>query len=260
VPDPALSDIAAIVAEAGQLALNAVERGFNHWEKVPGQPLSDVDLAVNDLLRRKLTDLLPTAGWLSEESADDAERLWCERVWIVDPIDGTRDFVRGRRGWSISVALVERGEPWLAVLEAPALGLVYSAERGAGTRLNGVRTIASTRSALMGARVPADELPQLDHDLTAVTKPNSIALRIAMVATNHADLVASVRWGYEWDLAAAALIAEEAGAKVTDALGSRLRFNSPDGAAFGVLASAPGIHDAALERLSERAQHAHRQK
>lgn len=256
MPDPLLIAIADIVAEAGRLAVRASERGFKHWEKEPGQPLSDVDLAVNDMLRHRLTNLVPEAGWLSEESVDDVDRLDRDLVWIIDPIDGTRDFVRGRRGWSISVGLVRHRRPWLAVLDAPALGLVYRAEAGKGTQLNGVPTQASQRTEFPGSRVPADDLPRIDDDLVAVTKPNSIALRIAMVATNHADLVASIRWGHEWDLAAAALIASEAGATVTDALGEPLRFNSPDAAAFGVLASAPGIHQAALERLTERAKSA----
>jgi myo-inositol-1(or 4)-monophosphatase len=92
-----------------------------------------------------------------------------------------------------------------------------------------------------------------DADLIAVPKPNSIALRIALVAAGEADLVATLRWGFEWDIAAAALIAGEAGAIVTGALGQPLAFNTASGEAFGVLASAPGIHAAAVERLRARA-------
>jgi myo-inositol-1(or 4)-monophosphatase len=106
---------------------------------------------------------------------------------------------------------------------------------------------------LSGARVPAELLPKADADLTMVFKPNSIALRMAMVASAEADLLAALRWGHEWDIAAAALIAQEAGATVTDARGQTLRFNSTKGEMFGVLATAPGIHAAALERLAERA-------
>ena len=104
--------------------------------------------------------------------------------------------------------------------------------------------------------MPSDALPKADRDLVAVAKPNSIALRIAKVAAGEADLCASLRWGNEWDIAAAALIAEEAGATVTDALGAKLRFNTPTGEAFGVLATAPGIHAAAVERLRARAERA----
>ena len=87
-----------------------------------------------------------------------------------------------------------------------------------------------------------------------VTKPNSIALRVAMVAADDADLLATVRWGWEWDVAAAALIAREAGAAVTDAFGRPLNYNKRDPRAFGVLVSAPAIHDAAVERLADRAK------
>jgi myo-inositol-1(or 4)-monophosphatase len=107
---------------------------------------------------------------------------------------------------------------------------------------------------MAGARVPADALPRVDSDLVLVEKPNSIALRIAMVAAGEADLVASIRWGHEWDIAAAALIAQEAGATVTDARGAPLRYNSTEGGALGVLAAAPGIHAAAVERLRRRAE------
>ena len=105
-----------------------------------------------------------------------------------------------------------------------------------------------------GARVPADQLPQMDGDLIAVAKPNSIALRIAMVAAGEADLVATLRWGFEWDIAAAALIAAEAGATVTGVLGQPFAFNTHSGEAFGVLVATPGIHAAAVERLRERAE------
>jgi myo-inositol-1(or 4)-monophosphatase len=101
--------------------------------------------------------------------------------------------------------------------------------------------------------VPTDSLPPEDRDLTPVEKPNSIALRVAMVADARADLVATLRWGYEWDVAAAALIAREAGAAVSDAFGHPLAYNKRDPRAFGLLVSAPAIHAAAVERLAERA-------
>ena len=106
---------------------------------------------------------------------------------------------------------------------------------------------------MAGARVPADHLHPVDADLTLVDKPNSIALRIAMVAANEADLVATLRWGWEWDIGAAALIAREAGAAVTDAFGQPLNYNKRDPRAFGVLVTSPAIHGDAVERLAERA-------
>jgi myo-inositol-1(or 4)-monophosphatase len=141
----------------------------------------------------------------------------------------------------------------IGVLDAPVRGEHWQAVKDEGAMLNGRILTASDRTELAGARVPADDLPQVDRLLTMVHKPNSIALRIAMVASGDADLLATFRWGNEWDIAAATLIAREAGAKVTDALGRKLRFNTPAGEAFGVLATAPGIHQATTEHLRERA-------
>lgn len=224
------------------------------WEKSPGSLVCEADLEVDAFLRRELGALLPAAGWLSEETADSPERLGKGLTWLVDPIDGTRDFIRGRKGWAVSVALISAGRPLIGSLVAPARDEVWSAVAGKGAWLNGERLQASTRNTFPGARVPVHDLPKEDQDLIAVEQPNSIALRVAMVADDRADLVATVRWGYEWDIAAAALIAREAGAAVTDAFGGALAYNKRDPRAFGLLVSAPGIHGAAVERLRERAE------
>ncbi len=229
---------------------------FRRWEKAPDHPVCEVDIEADALLRKRLSAIDPEAGWLSEETADSAERLTRVRVWVVDPIDGTRDYLRGRPGWAVSIALVEGGRPLIGVLDAPARGEHWRAGAGLGATRNGEPIHVSGRSTIEGARVPADVLPRSDGDLVPVFKPNSIALRIAMVAAGEADLLATLRWGHEWDIAAAALIAQEAGATVTDALGHPLRYNSTRGEAFGVLATTPGIHALAVERLRSRAEKA----
>ena len=245
-----------ICQEAGQIALRQWP-GHGHelesWEKVPGSPVCAADLAVDAFLRRELCALLPAAGWLSEESVDHPERLARGLCWLVDPIDGTRDYIAGRPGWSVSVALVSAGKPLIGLLVAPARDENWTATAGQGAWLNGRRLAASTRADLPGARVPSESLPPEDQDLTMVERPNSIALRIAMVADDRADLVATLRWGFEWDVAAAALIAREAGAAVSDAFGQPLTYNKRDPRAFGVLVTAPAIHRAAVDRLAERA-------
>lgn len=246
----------AILAEAGRIALGQWP-GMGHapetWHKADESPVCAADLAVNAYLHDALRHLLPSAGWLSEETADRPERVDDGLIWLVDPIDGTRDFLRGRPGWAISVALVSANRPLIAGLNAPARGEYWTAQAGQGSFRNGDRLRASLRDRLPGARTPADSLPMEDKDLTCVERPNSIALRIAMVAADEADLVASLRWGYEWDIGAAGLIAREAGAVVTDAHGGPLAFNKRDPRAFGVLVSAPGIHADAVERIRERA-------
>ena len=246
--------VAGVVREAAAMAMARWRTDFARTEKSDGSPVCEVDLDVDRMLHARLGALLPDAGWLSEETADSAERLSARWVWVVDPIDGTRDYIRGRAGWCVSVALVENGRVVIAVLDAPARGEVWRAVAGSGATLNGAVLHAGERDEITGARVPADVLPKVDRDLVAVEKPNSIALRMAMVAADRADLVATMRWGNEWDIAAAALVAEEAGASVTDALGAPLLFNKPDPHAFGVLTSTGGIHAAAVARLAGRAR------
>ena len=248
-----LERVSKIVEEAGRIAAVRSGESYQRWEKVPGHPVCDVDLEVDSFLREHLTALDPSAGWLSEETADLSDRIERSRLWVVDPIDGTKDYLAGRSGWAVSVALVEERTPLIGVLAAPARGEHWTAEKGRGARRNGAAICVSDRNELPGARVPTDRLPPVDADLVAVDKPNSIALRIAMVAAGEADLVATLRWGFEWDIAAAALIASEAGATVSGALGQPLAFNTASGEAFGVLVAAPGIHAAAVERLRERA-------
>ncbi len=246
----------SIVAEAGRIALG-MWPGAGHqvktWDKAPGNPVCDADMAVDAFLKRELGTLLPAAAWLSEETADEPSRLASDLVWLVDPVDGTRDFLRGRAGWAVSVALLRGGRPLLGVLQAPARWELWEAEAGQGAFRNGVRLTASQRTSFSGARVPADTLPKSDADLITVPRPNSIALRIAMVAADEADLCATLRWGYEWDIGAATLIAREAGAAVSDAFGNALAYNKRDPRAFGLLVSAPAIHAAAVERLADRA-------
>lgn len=244
--------VAAVAREAGQMALARWRTDFARWEKEPGSPVCEVDLDVDRMLHARLGALLPEAGWLSEETADHPARLARRRVWVVDPIDGTRDYIRGRTGWCVSIALIEDGQPVLGVLDAPARGEVWRAAAGEAATLNGAAVRAGARDVLAGARVPVDALPKVDRDLTAVEKPNSIALRVAMVAADQADLVATLRWGNEWDIAAAVLVAEAAGAAVSDALGAPLVFNKADPRAYGVLVSTAGIHDAAVARLAGR--------
>lgn len=259
MPEHALNRDAVIAAtqEAAALAFASWRDGAvpdtKVWEKSKGNPVSDIDMAVDGLLKTRLADILPEAAWLSEETVDDPARLGARLLWLVDPIDGTRDYVRGRTGWCVSVALIADGYPVFAVMAAPAQDKLWVAATGEGVRCNGDRLVGSTREDFIGSRVPADDLPKIDRDLVAVTKPNSIAMRMTMVACDRADLVASLRWGNEWDVAAAHLVVQEAGAVVSDALGRPIVYNKREPLDFGLICCAPGIHVAAVERLAERA-------
>jgi myo-inositol-1(or 4)-monophosphatase len=259
VPERALDRDAVVAAtqEAAALAFRSWRDGAvpdtKVWEKSTNNPVSDIDMEVDALLTARLRGILPEAAWLSEETVDDASRLDARLLWLVDPIDGTRDYVCGRSGWCVSVALVADGQPVFAVMAAPAQAKLWVAGAGEGVTCNGERLSGSSRQDFTGARVPAIELPKIDRDLVAVEQPNSIAMRMTMVACDRADLVATLRWGNEWDVAAAHLVAQEAGAVVSNALGKPIAYNKREPLDFGLICCAPGIHKAAVERLAERA-------
>jgi myo-inositol-1(or 4)-monophosphatase len=256
IPAEAIISAAREVGDAALGQWRHLRGGGNldQWSKADASLVCEVDIETDRRLKAMLGAIDPEAGWLSEETADDAARLARRRIWCVDPIDGTRDFLRGRPGWAVSIALVSDGLPIFGVLYAPARDELWVAQTGGGASMNGATIASGSRTMLAGARVPAASLPRVDSDLMPVHQPNSIALRMAMVAKDDADLVATLRWGFEWDIAAATLIAQEAGAIVTDAFGSPLAFNTPRAQSFGVVVAVPGIHAAAVDRLADRAR------
>ncbi len=245
--------VVAIAKAGGILAMQQWELGKKAdktWEKSPGQIVSDADIAVDNFLRAELEKLVPEAGWLSEETHIDHSGAGDELTWVVDPIDGTKDFVKGKTGWCVSVALVQNEAPVFGVLEAPAMQETWIAKAGQRSELNGRALHASQRSEYAGARIPAEELPP-ELNMTAVDKPNSIALRMAMVADDRADVVASTRWGHEWDIAASHLIAAQAGGIVSSAIGEKLMYNGTHGKALGVICCSKNLHAQAVQRISQ---------
>ena len=257
--DLALADLALIVRvarAAGELAMHHAARGVTQWEKSPGHPVCDADIAVDEFLKAELLGARPDYGWLSEETADAPDRLACRRVWVVDPIDGTRDFLRGRSGWAVSVALVEDGVVVLGALAAPARGQLFTAAIGSGATVDGQPLRVTGREVLAGLSMPADGhglaasfWPE-PWDAVAVEKPNSLALRIAKVAAGEADAFIEGRTIAEWDVAAAALILSEAGGQVTDRAGAPLRFNQPEPVVRGLVAATPALHGEVARRLN----------
>lgn len=239
---------------AGELALRHFHGPEDWWDKTPDNPVSRADLEVDAYLKARLAVARPEDGWLSEETADTPERLTRSRVWIVDPIDGTRDFVRARTGWAVSIALIENGLPIVAALSAPARGQLFVAAKGRGAQLNGKRLYLAPDSDTI--RLPIDA-----QNLTAafwpapwpggllVEKPNSLALRMAKLAANEADVWLEGRTINEWDVAASALIVSEAGGTVTDRHGQPLNFNKPDPTIQGIAAASPGRHPLTLHYL-----------
>jgi len=244
-----------VTRAAGELALRHFHAKSEWWDKAPGNPVGIADLECDAYLKERLLRARPDDGWLSEETVDTEHRLDKRRIWIVDSIDGTRDFIRGRTGWAVSVALAVDGVVTVAVLAAPARAQLFVASQGRGARCNGVRLRVSGLAGLDGVRLPMDPA-NIDAKFwpspwpgSVVEKPNSLALRIAKVAAGEADAWVEGRSVAEWDVAAAALILTEAGGTITDRSGSPLAFNQPDPAVHGLAVATPAIHAEVRERL-----------
>lgn len=245
---------------AGELALHHFHAKSEWWDKAPGNPVGIADLEVDAYLKDRLLGARPDDGWLSEETTDTDARLAKSRVWIIDSIDGTRDFIRGRSGWAVSVALVDNGEVIIAALAAPARGQLFAAVKGRGAQCNGRRLRVSARSDPNGIRLPIDRANMTASFWPepwageAVERPNSLALRMAKLASDEADAWMEGRSIAEWDVAAAALILTEAGGRVTDRAGAPLRFNKPDPVFHGIAAATPGLHGLVRDRLDHALQ------
>lgn len=242
-----LTSIRKAALEAGEIALawfraDAETAARVEW-KSGGSPVSEADYAVDRFLRERLSALVPEAGWLSEETADSPDRLQRERVFIVDPIDGTRGFIKGDLRWSISMALVEGGRPRVAVLHLPALGRTFEAVAGAGAWMNGEPLAASSRTTLSGGLIAGpqallDCVNETGLQIKRDPRTPSLAYRLARVAAAEIDAAVASTDAWDWDIAAADLIVHEAGGLLTDLEGRAPIYNSTL-PRHGVLGAAP---------------------
>ncbi len=218
------------VREAGALALSLFGTELKNWTKGASSPVSEADIRVNDLLESRLRTATPDYGWLSEESADDEARLDKNRVWIVDPIDGTRGYLAGREDWCVSVALVEQGSTVLAAVFAPATDEFFFAMRGHGTVLNAVPVFATSGTALDFSRVAGpkplvERLSPQSDDIILHPRIGSLALRLCRVAQGNLDAAFAGGQSRDWDLAAANLIVHEANGNMTALSGDTIAYN-----------------------------------
>jgi myo-inositol-1(or 4)-monophosphatase len=221
------------VAAARDLALRHFHARAAPWFKAPGQVVTAADLEVDHLLHEALLGAFPGDGWLSEERPDDGGRRHRRRVWVVDPIDGTRGFINGHPDWAISAALVEDGRPVVAVLFAPVSDELLVAVRGEGATRNGQPVTSSADDRLEGARFAGperrlDRLAALVPQIERVPKIHSLALRIARVATGTLDAALAGPNSHDWDLAAADLLVHEAGGALTSLDGRPPTYNRAD--------------------------------
>jgi myo-inositol-1(or 4)-monophosphatase len=249
----ALADaLNAAVREAGALALSMFGTQVKTWTKGHGSPVTAADMAVNDLLRERLTAAVRGIAWLSEESADDEARLAARRVWIIDPIDGTRAYIAGRTDWAVSAALVDDGRPVLAALFAPAEPAFYAAAAGKGATLDGAPIAVAAGAQLDGARVAGpkpylERLIALGRSIEAVPRVHSMALRFARIARGTLDVAFSAGSSHDWDLAAADLLVHEAGGALTTFAGRPLVYNRAEIVHGPLVAAGRARHDKLME-------------
>lgn len=241
---------------AGDIASPFWRQSPKTWEKDAGAgPVTEADLAVDEMLKDRLLAARPDYGWLSEETEDGAARLGKSRVFIIDPIDGTRAFLAGEKTWSHSLAVAENGKITAAVVYLPLRDELFSASIGAGSFLNDAQLQLADRDKLEGATVLSSR-PNLDaihwHGGALPVERHfrsSIAFRLALIAQGRFDAMLTLRDSWEWDVAAGSLIASEAGAGVTDRDGWAPVFNKETPKLAGFFAAPKGIHAQLVERL-----------
>uniref|UniRef100_UPI003ADDC3C5 3'(2'),5'-bisphosphate nucleotidase CysQ n=1 Tax=Paracoccus sp. T5 TaxID=3402161 RepID=UPI003ADDC3C5 len=255
-PEADLHLLAEAAAEAGRIAMRFWRRDPVTWDKDDGAgPVTEADLAVNDALQARLMGARPDYGWLSEESEADPSRQDARRCFIIDPIDGTRAFIDGQDGFSHSLAVAEGERIIAAVVHLPVLDLTYTAFAEGPALLNG-RPIAPTDRDIAGARVltyrAVSELHHWRGPAPAFRREfrSSLAWRLCLAAEGRFDAALSLRAAWEWDIAAGSLIAERAGAQVSDRRGHPMRFNSTRAQVDGLVVAGPRLHRQMLDALA----------
>ena len=242
---------------AGAIVRRYYESGVRVAEKGPDNPVTRADLEANACIRALVAAAFPADGWLSEETADSAERLRKRRVWVVDPLDGTKEFIQHIPEFCVCVALVEDGRPVVAVEYNPAADRLYAAVRGEGTTVNGAPARVSTTARVPDAVVLASRSEDKRGEWDAfkphvhVKLTGSVAFKLAEIATGAGDATFTLTPKNEWDICAGSLLVEEAGGRATDLEGRPLVFNQPSPLRPGMIASNGVLHDGLLALIGE---------
>ncbi|MGA9658767.1 MAG: 3'(2'),5'-bisphosphate nucleotidase CysQ [Asticcacaulis sp.] len=244
------------VRRAGALAQHLKKNGLIIRYKPDGSIVTNADTEVNLWLKEALLDARPDYGWQSEEEADNSERLTSNRMFVLDPIDGTMGLSKGSPYWTIALAVIEDNQPVAAVVYAPDSGEMFSAAYGEGAHLNGTPIHASLKTALEGAEVLGDARvfskdvwPEPWPPLSIHSRP-SVAYRMVCVAAGKADFTLALTPKRDWDVAAATLIAQESGALVSDHLGKAYGFNAIDSLKFSLICSGPALYPEIIRRCA----------
>jgi myo-inositol-1(or 4)-monophosphatase len=216
--------------------------------KAGHDPVTEADTALDAVLRQEL--LRPGEGWLSEESVDDLDRLRKNRVWVVDPLDGTREFVEGVPEYCVSIAMVEDGRPIAGGVCNPATDEVFLGSVDSGVTYNGKPARSSDRSSLEGARILASrseikrgEWKPFENAAFKVQPMGSVAYKLALVSVGLADATFTLTPKNEWDVAAGAALVESAGGFARTLNGQPLRCNNRSPLLPGLLAGGALLRD-----------------
>lgn len=251
-----LNETISITQSAAEEILKYYRSSFSVADKSPDNPVTDADLAADTLLRQGLGELLPEAGWLSEETADNPKRLSKSKCWVVDPIDGTKEFVMGIPEFSVSVALVEDGLPALAVIINPPTKELFYAYRDKGAYYNNQEARVSSTEKLMGASVDASrserkrgEFEPFEETVKLKTM-GSIAYKLARVSAGLVDATWSRGPKHEWDICAGVLLIQEAGGQVVDLDNQSMRFNKSFPKVNGIIATNSGLYTQIIDALA----------
>jgi myo-inositol-1(or 4)-monophosphatase len=251
--------IEACVREAGAIARSYFGGEYKKWDKGKGQLVTDADLAVDKYLRETLSAARPGYGWLSEETEDNPRRLQTEFTFVVDPIDGTVAFLKGRPHFTICAAVVHEGVPLAGVVYNPISEECFTAAAGEGAKLNGAPIRTSRTKALENSRMLGDkamfvhpawnDAPLTPWPAMIIETRGSIAYRMALVANGNFDAMLALSAKRDWDLAAGDLIVREAGGCVSAHTGAALRYNGPETVQPSVVAAGAALHPLLLDRV-----------
>ena len=218
--------------EAGEIAMKYYRGSYDIREKSSNNPVTTADLMANHRIREIICHTFPDDGWLSEETEDSPDRLTKSRVWVVDPIDGTEEFIAGIPEFAISIALVVEGTPVIGVLHNPATAELFYAYAGGGAFCNGTPIHCSSCPSLKQASMLVSQtehrrglLAGLIPLVAEIQYIGSVTYKLARLAAGTGDLYVTVRPKNEWDFCAGDLILREAGGVLWDRAGQTIRYN-----------------------------------
>jgi myo-inositol-1(or 4)-monophosphatase len=243
------------ILEAGKLALKWFKKDPEQWKKEDGSLVSKADIEINDLLNKLLKNKNPEFGWLSEENEDDKSRLNKKITFVVDPLDGTKAFLEGKKEFSISVAIVKNGLPISGIVFSPSTGEMFEAEKNKGSWKNNKKVIISNYNRLEKCKMIAFK-PMFSHPAWKEPWPkmdvenrNSIAYRMALVASGQYDAMMALNSKNDWDIAAGDLLISEAGGIVTLHTNKKIIYNIENTKKPSVIGTNKAIHEKIIKRV-----------